>query len=223
MKHLTLLISFCFCCALAAAQDDNVIVRNKWCADKDSMLLFTTANNLIEVYGPGLIFADITLKSLDNTLRIGTPETKGDTISVMAMPHAAAGKKMRLAIINKKTSKIIKTVNFYCANVPAPIACIGSIQANEAYRKDILAQMSLKVVFPGSLYSFPYRIKGYTFNIHTDKGGATIPVAGFFLTKEVLEQIKNAPAGTMVTFTDIKATCPECATRSLGPVSLKIK
>jgi GldM C-terminal domain len=223
MKYLLLLTSFCLCCTLAAAQGETIMVSNKWCANKDSMLLFTEANNIIEVYGPGLKPGDITLKSLDKTLRIGTPEKKGDTLSVMAMPHPLTGKKMRLAIMDKRTSKIIKTVNFYCDNVPAPVACIGNLKNNEAYRKDILAQMSLKVIFPGSLYSYPYRVKGYTFNIHTDKSSATIPVAGFFLTKEILEQIKNAPVGTIVTFTDIKATCPECATRSLDPISLKIK
>ena len=222
MKRLYLLICLCTLSALAHAQD-SVRVWNKWCAQKDSMILFNTANNVIQAYSRDLKATDIKLKSLDNNLRIGAPEIKGDTVSVMAMPHAAAGKKMRLAVINNKTNKTIKVINFCSQDVPAPVAQVGIIKGSEASRKDILAQNILKCVFPNSLYSYPYRIRQYTFLISTPTGSAKIPVAGIFLSKEVLEQIKNAPAGTVVTFTDIKATCPECAVRTLDDIKLKIR
>jgi hypothetical protein len=205
------------------AQTDSVRVWNKWCARKDTMLLFTAANNVIEVYSPTLKPADIKLKSLDNSLRIGTPDTKGDTLLAMAMPYPNKGKKMRLAIMYKKTGKTIKTIEFNSDNVPPLVARVGTIKTPEAPRATILAQTSLKLAFPNSLYSYPYAIKQFTFKAHYDKGGAVINVNGVLLTKDIFQQIKDAPAGTIVEFTGIKATCPECAMRTLDDIKLKIK
>jgi hypothetical protein len=223
MKGTVLFIFLFACSALAMAQGDSLQVWNKWCSRKDSMVLFSTANNEIEVYGRGIHPADIKLKSLDYTLRIGPPEVKGDTLSVMAMPHAPNGKKMRLVIIDRKSNKTLKTITFYSNDVPAPTTKVGNLPGPEALRKEILAQTGLKVFFPNSLYSYPYRIKQYTFTIHTPQGSVTAPVTGALLTKEVLQQIKDAPSGTIATFTNIIATCPECATRTLEDIDLKIR
>jgi hypothetical protein len=187
------------------------------------MILFATANNMIVVHSPSLRATDIKVKSLDYTLRIGTPEVIRDTLSVIAMPHAKAGKKMRLAIIDKRTEKTIKTITFLSNEVPAPVASVGNLHGAEAGREELLKQLSLKIYFPNSCYSYPYRIEQYTFFIQSAAGSATIPVTGAFLVPEVLEQIKNAPAGTTVTFKNIQATCPECGVRQLADISLRIK
>lgn len=223
MKRIALLIALLIGCCCAFAQTDSVQVWNKYCARKDTMLLFTTANNIIGIYSATLKPADIKIKSLDNSLRLGNPEVKGDTTFLMAMPYPAKGKKMRLAILNKKTNKTIKTLECNSDNVPPLVARVGTIKTNEALRKDILSQMTLKTAFPNSLYSYPYVIKQYTFKVSHEKGSATINVSGFFITKEILQQIKDAPAGTVIEFTAIKATCPECATRTLEDVKIKIK
>ena len=223
MKRLILLIALFVNCLDTYAQTDSIRVWNKYCARKDTMLLFTTANNIIAIFSPTLKPADIKLKSLDNSLRIGGPEVKGDTTFVMAMPYPGKGKKMRLAVMYKKNGKVIKTIDFNSDNVPPLVARLGIITKNEATRKDILAQMYIKATFPNSLYSYPYQIKQYTFKVHHEKGGATINVNGVFLTKEVLQQIKDAPTGTAIEFTGIKATCPECATRTLDDLKIKIK
>lgn len=223
MKRLVFFVAVILTYTTGFAQSDSVRVWNKWCARKDTALLFNAANNIIEIYSATLKPADIKLKSLDNSLRIGNPEQKGDTLMVMAMPYPAKGKKMRLAVMYKKTGKTIKTVEFASDNVPAPVARVGNIKTDAAPRKDILTQMFLKAAFPNSLYGYPYDIRQYTFKVSTDKGGAVINVSGSFLSREVLQQIKDAPAGTNVLFTNIKATCPECATRTLPDVNLKIK
>ena len=219
-----LITAIILCTGLSAyAQADSVRVWNKWCSSKDTLLLFAAANNTIQVCSHTLKPSEMVLKPVDKTLRIGKPEVRGDTISVLAMPYPSRNKPMRLSVLNARTKKVIKTVDFYSDEVPAPVARVGNIQTTEALRKDILAQNSLKVAFPRSLYSYPYTIKQYIFKMHTTKGGATIPVNGFYLTRDILAQIKDAPAGTIMEFTDIKATCPECATRTLGDIKLKVK
>jgi hypothetical protein len=217
---LLLLLVSCF---TGYAQTDSIRIWNKWCARKDTLVLFAAANNTIQVYSPTLKPADIKLKSLDNSLRIGNPETKGDTLSVMAMPYPNKGKNMRIAVMYKKTGKVIRTVNCSSDNVPALTARLGSIKTNEALRKDLLLQTAIKTAFPNSLYSYPYTVKQYTFKVSHEKGGAIINVNSGLVTREVLQQIKDAPAGTIIQFTGIKATCPECATRSLDDIKIKIK
>jgi hypothetical protein len=223
MKQVLIGILLCVAGLRAFAQTDSVHVWNKWCSSRDTMLLFEAANNTIQVCCRALKPSEIILKPVDKTLRIGKPEVKGDTISVLAMPYPSRNKPMRLAVLNAKTKKTLRTVDFYSDEVPAPVARVGNIQTSEALRKDILAQNSLKVAFPKSLYSYPYTVKQYIFKVHTPAGSATVPVNGFYLTKSILAQIKDAPAGTILEFTDIKATCPECATRDLGDMKLKIK
>ena len=227
MKKLIFCIGLMLLFGGAYAQTDSVHIWNKWCARKDTLLLFSAANNIIQVYCQGMKADEIKLKSLDNTLRIGNPEIKGDTVSVMAMPYPDKAKNkskdMRLAVMYKKTGKMIKTVNFNSDNVPPLVARIGKLQSNEALRKDILAQSVMFAVFPNSLYSYPYRIKQFTFKVHSPNGSAVFNSTGIFLTKEIMQQIKDAPAGTIAEFTAIKATCPECATRTLDDIKLKIK
>jgi len=187
------------------------------------MLLFIEGNNVVQIYCHGSKPTDFKLKCLDAGLRIGQPEIKGDTLNVLAMPYPKKDKTMRLAILNAKTSKQIKVITFVCDTIPPLIASIGKLKGNEAKRKDILSQVAVKCSFPGSLYSYPYAIKQYTFRISSAKGSATIPVKGFFITNDVLKEINNAPDGTIAEFTDIKATCPECATRTLDNIKMKIK
>jgi hypothetical protein len=223
MKRLILFIILLVSNNTSFAQADSLHVWNKWCARKDTMLLFTGGNNVIQIYSTTRKPGDIKLKCLDKSLRIGIPEIKGDTLSVMAMPFPAKGSKMRLAILDKKTSREIKTISFSCDSIPPLVARIGKLLHAEAPKKDILAQTMLKLELPHSLYSYPYSIKQYTFKIATAKGSATIPVKGFFITNDILKEINAAPVGTVVEFTDIKATCPECATRTLPDIKLRIK
>jgi hypothetical protein len=223
MKYLAVLLPIILFSTNAYSQTDSIRLWNKWCARRDTPLLFTAANNIIEIYSPTLRPADIQLKSLDRSLKIGTAEIKNDTLEVMTMPYPEKAKNMRLAINNKKSRKTIKTVNFSCDKVPPLVARVGTITGHEAPRKEILSQTAIRAHFPNSLYSYPYRIKQYTYHIHTDSVNATITVPNFFLTKDILQTIKNAPVGTVIEFSDIKATCPECVTRTLDNITLKIK
>ena len=114
-------------------------------------------------------------------------------------------------------------MQFASDSIPMLMARVGNIQSAEASKKDILAQTVLKLYFPKSLYSYPYSIQQYTFKVTTPKGSATFTNKGIFLTKEVLQEINNAPSGTIIEFVNIKATCPDCATRSVQDIKLKIK
>ncbi len=223
MKQLVTLLFFCVSSFTTLAQADSVRVWNKWCAKKDSMLLFTEGNNLIQIYCPGLKPAEIKVRSLDRSLRIGKPEIKGDTLSVLAMPFPEKGKNLRLSVMHARTSKLIKTINFTCDTLPDPVATVGTLRGSDAKRKDILSQMVMRVVFPGSLYSYPYVIRQYTFRISTPKGSAMIPVKGYYIINDILKEISAAPDGTQILFTDIRATCPECATRQLEDIKMKIR
>jgi hypothetical protein len=211
--------------ASAFAQTDSIYVWNKWCARKDTLLLFDKANNLIQVYSRAFKPTDITVKSLDKGLRIGTPEVSGDTLSVMAMPYGKSGaiRKMRLAVIDNKTRKTLKTLTFCSDSVPKLRATVGNIKSSEALKAMVLTQMSIKPWFPNSLYSYPYSIRQYMFRITTPKGVSTLSMRGHAISQDMQKEIGAAPPGSIVEFTSIKATCPECVTKDLDDIKLKLK
>ncbi len=223
MRLFIFFIAIIVNCTTTFAQTDSIRVWNKWCSRRDTPLLFTAANNVVQVYCPGMKPAEIKLKCSDWAMRIGKPEIKGDTLSVMAMPYPNKGKNMKLTISNAKTNKVLRTVNFGCDSVPKLKTWLGTIRTSEAYKKDILAQLTLKSAFPNSYYSYPYVIKSYTLRVQSPKGMATLNVNGFFITKDVLQEINNAPVGATVEFINIKATCPECVMKTLDDIKIKIK
>lgn len=164
------------------------------------------------------------LKSLDKSLRIGDAQITDDTLSVLAMPYPERDRQMRLAILNARTSKVIKTVEFVSDSIPQPVARIGNMgDVKDAAKATIVRQTKLRVVFPNSLYSYPYTVSSYTFKDSTPHGPVNYNVKTFFLTGGVIKAISEAPDSSNILFTDIKAICPECATRTLPDVKVKVR
>lgn len=221
LTYLFLLVS---CSSLMAqTASDSIVAWNKWCAKKDTLLLFYGANNTIQVYCKGMKPGEFKLRSLDKNLRIGTPEISGDTASVLAMPYKGKDPLLKLAVLNSKTSKIIGTLIFTADSIPKPAARLGSITHPESFKKTILSQSKLRVVFPNSLYSYPYTVKQYVFKTTNTKGQVSIPVNSFFLNTPILREIAETPDGNTIAFTEIQVTCPECATRAIDDLRIKIK
>ncbi len=206
----------------AAQKKDSIYVWNKWCARKDTLLLFTASYNVIEVYSPGFRPGDIYLKSLDKTLKISGVDVIEDTLTMMAMPYTTE-KPMRLAIMDKATNKPLKTILFYGTDVPAPLARLGHLKENEAPKVNILAQVGLNVYFPNSLYNYPYHITSFALKTHYDKADVNIAGKGHLISRDMEQAITRTPVGSVISFTDIKATCPDCITRQLDDLLLKIK
>jgi len=205
------------------AQDD-LKVWNRWCSNKDSMLLFSAAYNEINIYSHTIDLKNIILKPLDRTLKVGKVEFRKDTLAVLAMPYASGDKKMRLAIQDKKTKKTLKTITFTGTSIPAPEAHLGNLPlVQEATKKDIIAQMMLKITFPGSFYAYPYKIKQFTYGINNGKTTDSFQVTGSILPKNFVKNVFAVPTGSVLKFTGIKASCPDCGTRELEPIKITIK
>jgi hypothetical protein len=144
-------------------------------------------------------------------------------MSVLAMPYPDKDRQMRLAVQDAKTSKTIKILDFMSDDIPQPVARIGNLQGPEVAKSVLLMHTKLRVEFPGSLYSYPYTVTGYTFKDSTDKGPSTLHARTFFLVTNVMRLISEAPDGTELIFTDIKALCPECSTRTLPDLKFRLK
>ena len=223
MKNLLLLTAFLSATCAAMAQADSIYVWNKWCAKADSPVLFATANNMVYVNCKTIKATDLSVKSLDYGLMISQPEIKNDTLSFMAMPYPKKSKRMRLTVTNKRSGKIIRTVNFSCEEPPQPIAKLGTIKGTDAPKKDIIAQNILRVVFLNSLYSYPYYVKQYTFKTRIAGKDILIPVKGNKITREVMNVLEIAPTGVSLDFVDIKASCPDCSPRDLPNMRIWVR
>ena len=205
------------------AQTDTILVWNKWCARADSPVLFPTGNNMILIYSRGYEVKDLVVKSLDNALKIAKPEYKGDTACYMAMPYPKYGKRMRLTISQKGGKKPLRTVNFIAEDAPVPVATVGNLSGDHIPKRQLVAQTSMKVGFKNSLYSYPYRIKQYTFKTRLGGKDITVPVKGNLISNEISNYIGLAPEGTFIEFTDIKAACFECEPRVLENIRVWVK
>ena len=222
MKQLLILLFLLTASSSVFAQKDSIYIWNKWCARRDTLLLFTASYNMIEVYSASFKPNEIYLKSLDKTLKISDEEPIGDTLTMLAMPYTTE-KPMRLAIYSKKNNRIIKTVTFNGTEVPDPKARLGYLKDTLVPRVNILAQVGLKVYFPNSLYSYPYHVKEFGFKTHYDKTDVKLSVKGHLISKDIEQAINKVPVGTVIQFTDIKVTCPECVIRLLDDYRLKVK
>lgn len=223
MKRLVTLLVSLFAATACFAQADSIYVWNKWCTRADTALLFATANNVVCVYSKTHKAADLQIKSLDNALKIAPPDIKGDTISFMAMPYPKLGKKMRLAITDKATHKVLRTVNFTSAEPPQPAARIGRISGTEIQKKDLASQKTLQVYFPNSLYCYPYFVRQYTLKTRVAGKDLSATAKGPVFDKEVLRILELAPVGTFLQFTDIKAACLDCEARDLPELRVWVK
>lgn len=220
--HIILLLLFAGHIS-ARAQEDSFKVWNKWCASKDTLLLFNGGNNMIRVYSKTKKPFEYKLKSLDKSLRIGQPMVKGDTMSVLAMPYPEKGKEMRLAILHARSNKLLGTVVFTSDDIPDLVPRLGNIDKPEAPKKVIMAQTRLRAEFPNSLYSYPYTVKQYTLHIYKPKDTATFRARSVFLGVFALKAIKDAPEGSTLEFSDIIVSCPECILRPLDNLAIKIR
>ena len=208
--------------ATCNAQKDSFYVWNHWCASRDTLLLFTESYNMIEVYNPNLKPDEYYLKSLDKTLKISGEDRAGDTLTMLAMPYTT-DKPMRLAIIRKSNNKPIKTILFYGAAVPVPKAKLGHLKDYEVPKVNAMAQVGLNVVFPNSLYSYPYRVISFSLKTHYDKADVKLTTKGHLLNRDMQDALTKTPEGTVIAFSDIKVTCPDCVTKQLDDLLIKLK
>ncbi len=222
MKQLAILLFSIALYTPVMAQKDSIYVWNKWCSRRDTPLLFTGSYNIIEVYCQGMKPGDFYLKSLDKTLKISGDTLIADTLAMLAMPYTTE-QPMRLAIMSKKGNKMIKTVLFNGADVPAPMARLGYVKDSIAPKDNILAQVGLKVYFPNSCYSYPYHVKSFTLKTKYDKLDIKLAAKNHLITRDMEQAVTKAPPGTLLEYTDIKATCPDCVTRTLKDLRIYIK
>lgn len=102
-KFVFLAILLLFSATPSQASDENtgIVVRNRWCSNKDSLIVYEGGFNQIQVYGKDVKASEVRIRSLSSKLRIGETEIKGDTASAIAMPMDN-DEVLKLAVVNKK-------------------------------------------------------------------------------------------------------------------------
>jgi len=86
-----------------------------------------------------------------------------------------------------------------------------------------LAQSLLRVVYPNSAYTYPYKILSYSFKAYRDPASITRQVEGTFIPIDVQKIIKDLKPGTSVVFSDIIAICPDCNSRKLKDIKMIVQ
>ena len=222
MRKIFFLAHYLLSCAQVFARVDTMVVRNKWCTRTDTVVLYKDGWNMMQVFGGDTDPNDVRFKSLDGDLRFGAQEVKRDTLSALAMPFET-GQKMKIAVVSKKTGRVIKEIYCITEPLPEPQAAVGFLKGNTVTKKDLLAQSLLRVTYPGSAYSYPYKILSYTFKAFREPASVTKSVDGTFIPLDVQKVVKDLKPGTAVLFSDIIAVCPDCNSRKLKDIKIVVQ
>lgn len=222
MRKIFFLALLIFCSTHIFARVDTLVVRNKWCTRTDTIVLYKDGWNLMQVFGGGADPADLRFKSYDGELRFGAQEIRKDTLCALAMPFTTSH-KMKIAVLSRKTGRVIKELYCIGDTLPEPQAAIGFLKSNTVSKKDLLAQSLLRVVYPGSSYCYPYKILSYTFKAYRDPSSITKQVEGTFIPLDVQKVIKDLKPGAAVVFSDIIAICPDCNSRKLKDLKVVVQ
>jgi hypothetical protein len=227
MRKYVLLVLLILSGHILYAADDsvkvNVNVRNKWCNNKDTLIVFDGGFNLIQVFGKDIDPKDVRLHSSSSKLRLGDIEIKKDTAQAMAMPMESEG-NYKLTITSKKTGKILREIAVYADALPEPRAQLGvKIKGGTAEKKAILNESYLKVYYLNSSYNYPCKITRFTFKAKKGNIPMIKEVTGNEVPTDVKQLIKDTAPPGMIEFTNITAVCPECYDKTLKDLKIVVK
>ncbi len=225
MRKFVLLILLLLAGNILFAADDSlkVNVRNKWCNNKDTIIVYEGGFNLIQVYGKDVDPKNVRLRSSSGKLKIGDIEIKGDTAHAMAMPMENEG-SYTLSVLDKKTGRVLKEVKVYADKLPEPRAQLGNkVKGGLVDKKDVLEENAIRVYYPNSSYCYPYKILSYTFKAKKGSVPMQKQVAGHNIPTDVKMLIKDLPTNGVAEFTEIMAVCPECYEKKLRDIKIVIK
>ena len=224
MKKIVLLIALIVTGNILYAADSlRVTVRNKWCNNKDSIIVYEGGFNTIQVFGKDVNPKDVRLRSSSGKLKLGDVETKKDTAIAMAMPMESEG-HFKLTVTDRKTGRVLKEVDVYADKLPEPRAQLGhSVRGGYVDKKLVLDENSVRVYYPNSSYCYPYNVLSYTFRAKQGNMPMEKQVAGHHIPTDIKMLIKEQPTNGRVDFTDIIAVCPECYEKKLKDLKIVIK
>jgi hypothetical protein len=225
MRIFVFLILVLGCAGICSAQGDSlkITVRNKWCSSKDSVIVYERGFNVIQVYGKDIDPKKITIRSLSSKLRVDLTEVKGDTAQTIAMPMDVDD-VMKLAVVDRKSGRLLKEVRVYGDTLPEPRAILGNkIRGGIVDKKAVLDESYIKVYHHNSSYCYPYRVLRYTFKAKKGNVPMEKQVIGLEIPVDVKQLIKDLPLNGVAEFTDIIAVCPECNERKLKNIKLVVK
>ncbi len=225
MRKFVLFILLLLAGNILYAADDSlkINVRNKWCSNKDTIIVYEGGFNLIQVYGKDIDPKDVRLRSSSGKLKLGDIEIKGDTANAMAMPMENDG-NYTLSVVDRKSGRTVKEVKVYADKLPEPRAQLGNkVKGGLVDKKDLLEQDYVRVYYLNSSYCYPYKILGYTFKAKKGNVPMQKEVAGHNIPTDIKMLMKDLPKNGVAEFTDILAVCPECYEKKLKDIKIVIK
>jgi hypothetical protein len=207
----------------AADDSSKIVVRNKWCNHKDTVIVYDGGFNTIQVYGKDVNAKEVRIRSLSSKLKIGETEVKGDTAFAIALPKEI-DEPMKLAVVNRRSGQVLKEITVYGDKLPEPRARLGNkVAGGIVDKKAVLDESYLRVYYPNSNYCYPYKILSYTFKAKKGNVPMEKEVTGFEIPTDVKTLIKNLPVNGVAEFTDIIAVCPECYEKKLKNIKIVVK
>lgn len=197
-----------------SAQIDLINVDLK---DTSKPFIYIGVNNKIEIRG---IPYDPTFKLTASELKI--EKSKWDVNQF----YCSASSKGKAEIQLYRNDSLIFTKLFTIDQINDPVTYFGNLVDTIATVNEILQNPYLRVEIPHCYYDHGFHIFEFELGFFIKSVGDTVITGrtnGFKLLEDHLRIIEQLETGEKIIFTRLKASCNDCATRSLKPFSITIR
>lgn len=132
--------------------------------------------------------------------------------------HDNVTSERKAELIDSLTGKRIATITFTMLDLPDKFAGINSINGDTVKKEILLASNGLCVKYSNPICTYPYYIRQYFFKTEVKGEKVVIKALGQQFTEEIRQTISRPPKYTAIFFTDISATCSNCAGRRFDDI-----
>lgn len=142
------------------------------------------------------------------------------------LPKDSAGKSAETELyIGIKSGSVVKwidTIKFRVKRVPDPMPTIANISGGLISKAVLIAAACIIPTLQNFDFDLSFVITSFTMTMNVKGDLIEKNAFGNKFTADMIAMINAAAKGTKIYFENIKATCPDGATRSLSSINLKL-
>lgn len=196
-----------------------VDIMNTALTDPQRTVLYTGVENTIEVSG---LHKDTTLTLTSATGEVIKSKWNNNPNKFFVKTGYKDTDTLRLY----QADRLVLTRVYEVKKIGSPKPQLGDIADTTATIQHILANPTLNVVIPDCYYDHRFRVFYFKVTFMNATGNILKTfdrTDGNQLTKAQAGIISSLKTGDKIVFSEITATCPDCANRRLNPLSITIK
>jgi gliding motility-associated protein GldM len=140
----------------------------------------------------------------------------------IAVPSTTSDAVITVTANIEGQSRNMGSTTFRVRRVPTPIARISGRTGGAIPRADLANTQGVEAFLDGFMLDMRYRVTGFTMIISSPQGDRSLTSSSHALTADQRAAVNNAPRGTNIIFTGIRASNDALGNVDLNPLVLRI-